>query len=241
MRSRSTRSRWVRLDSPSSSAPMSALSRSTVAWRSSDGMIRSSRFIVSVSTSSVVRSSRSSSRYGTAASTSLSGSTIAWTCARVSSPARLLVLVVLVVLARFLGLRVGDDREQVVADLRGGRERAHRRAAVDVDCSGDTDATRNGSVATSASMCTRSRNRITHVNRPGECFTTWTISARTPTSWRSRWPGSRTAGFFCGMMTIRLSSRVAASIARTDASRPISSGPTWPGSWTSVRSGMTGY
>src|SRR5215510_922014 len=43
------------------------------------------------------------------------------------------------------------------------------------------------------------------------------------------------------MMTIRLSSRVAASIARTDASRPISSGPTWPGSWTSVRSGMTGY
>src|SRR5215203_3845076 len=43
------------------------------------------------------------------------------------------------------------------------------------------------------------------------------------------------------MMTIRLSSRVAASIARTEASRPISSGPTWPGSWTSVRSGMTGY
>src|SRR6185436_6926228 len=43
------------------------------------------------------------------------------------------------------------------------------------------------------------------------------------------------------MMTIRLSSRVAASIARTDASRPISSGPTWPGSCTSVRSGITGY
>src|SRR5438105_7447424 len=43
------------------------------------------------------------------------------------------------------------------------------------------------------------------------------------------------------MMTMRLSSRVAASIARTDASRPISSGPTCPGSWTSVRSGMTGY
>src|SRR5262245_16882510 len=43
------------------------------------------------------------------------------------------------------------------------------------------------------------------------------------------------------MMTIRLSSRVAASIARTDASRPISRGPTWPGSCTSVRSGITGY
>src|SRR4051812_18177022 len=90
-------------------------------------------------------------------------------------------------------------------------------------------------------MWTRSRNRITQVNRPGECLTTWTISARTPTSWRSRWPGSRTAGFFCGTMTIRLSSRVAASIARTEASRPISSGPTWPGGWTSVRNGMTGY
>src|SRR6185436_8278867 len=43
------------------------------------------------------------------------------------------------------------------------------------------------------------------------------------------------------MMTIRLSSRVADSIARTDASRPISSGPTWPGNCTSVRSGITGY
>ena len=176
----------------------------------------------------------------TAASAASASRAVSW--ARAGSLASLLSLPAS--LASFsLASRVAwASAISAVSQSRALAASAARRSAGALErvTSGDTAATRNGSLATTPSIFTRRVKRKTAVKRPGECLMTETISASTPTSTRSRGAMSRRSGSRWGMTTSWLSSREAASIARIEASRPISSEATRPGRCISVRSGRTG-